>query len=164
MTGSGKTAAFALPVLQLVQETRRREREAKASGGGKGGGPPEWRMSDHDRDPVVGLAGDGVTVSVGAPRWAGARATAGITGGRVSQLDCHSTFEPPFSRRADFQIRWAASILFQVYYEVTVMDKGLGRFGWSTVSANLNLGTDSNGMGFGGTGMKSRGGNFEKYG
>jgi ATP-dependent RNA helicase DDX1 len=51
-----------------------------------------------------------------------------------------------------------------VYYEVTLLDTGLGRFGWSTVAANFNLGTDEQGMGFGGTGMKSQGGRFEPYG
>jgi ATP-dependent RNA helicase DDX1 len=51
-----------------------------------------------------------------------------------------------------------------VYYEVCILDKGIGRFGWSTVAANLTLGTDGYGMGFGGTGMKSHAGSFEKYG
>ena len=50
------------------------------------------------------------------------------------------------------------------YYEVTLVDQGLGRFGWSTVTAHLNLGTDSFGVGYGGTGMKARGGKFDSYG
>lgn len=80
--GSGKTAAFALPVLQLVQETRRKQEEAKAGGGAAA--KVDWRMNDQDKDSVMGIAGDGLTCQVGAPRWAGARATIGITGGKVS--------------------------------------------------------------------------------
>lgn len=45
-----------------------------------------------------------------------------------------------------------------------VDDEGLCRFGWATPRANFNLGTDAFGYGFGGTGMKSHGGKFEKYG
>lgn len=48
--------------------------------------------------------------------------------------------------------------------QATVDDEGLCRFGWATQRANFNLGTDVFGYGFGGTGMKSHGGQFEKYG
>jgi len=70
---------------------------------------------------------------VTAPRWAGARGTAGVKAGAT-------------------------------YYEVTMLDQGLARFGWSTVAANLNLGNDTYGIGYGATGMKSREGKFEAYG
>lgn len=42
--------------------------------------------------------------------------------------------------------------------------EGLCRFGWATQRAKFNLGTDAFGYGFGGTGMKSHAGKFEKYG
>lgn len=48
--------------------------------------------------------------------------------------------------------------------QAKVDDEGLCRFGWATLDAGLNLGTDAFGYGFGGTGMKSHAGKFEKYG
>jgi ATP-dependent RNA helicase DDX1 len=36
-----------------------------------------------------------------------------------------------------------------------VTDEGLCRFGWSTRAASLDLGTDRQGFGYGGTGKKS---------
>jgi ATP-dependent RNA helicase DDX1 len=36
--------------------------------------------------------------------------------------------------------------------------------GWSTARANLNLGTDDQGYGFGGTGKKSHASQFDDYG
>lgn len=43
-------------------------------------------------------------------------------------------------------------------------DEGLCRFGWATQNAGFNLGTDAFSYGFGGTGMKSHAGKFDKYG
>jgi len=50
------------------------------------------------------------------------------------------------------------------YYEATVTDEGLCRVGWSTLKATLDLGTDREGFGFGGTGKKSFGRQFDSYG
>ena len=50
------------------------------------------------------------------------------------------------------------------YYEATVTDEGLCRVGWSTLKATLDLGTDKEGFGFGGTGKKSFGRQFDSYG
>ena len=50
------------------------------------------------------------------------------------------------------------------YYEATVTDEGLCRVGWSTEKATLDLGTDKWGFGFGGTGKKSYGKQFDSYG
>lgn len=50
------------------------------------------------------------------------------------------------------------------YYEGTVTDEGLCRLGWSTAQAKLDLGTDKFGFGFGGTGKKSWGKQFDTYG
>jgi len=50
------------------------------------------------------------------------------------------------------------------YYEATVTDEGLCRVGWSTLKATLDLGTDKEGFGFGGTGKKSFGRQFDTYG
>lgn len=43
-------------------------------------------------------------------------------------------------------------------------DEGLCRVGWSTDKASLDLGTDKFGFGFGGTGKKSFGKQFDSYG
>ena len=43
-------------------------------------------------------------------------------------------------------------------------DEGLCRIGWSTRSADLDLGTDKHGFGFGGTGKKSYARQFDTYG
>ena len=43
-------------------------------------------------------------------------------------------------------------------------DEGLCRVGWSTLKATLDLGTDKEGFGFGGTGKKSFGRQFDTYG
>jgi len=140
-TGSGKTAAFSLPVLQLVMEAKRREAEGKDGPGGAGAArgaandASDWRMSGVDRDPMLDIEADGVTVAVGVPRWVGGRATLGVQG-----QGC------------------------KAYFEATMLDSGIGRVGWSTAAANYNLGTDKYGYGFGGTGMKSQGSKFDPYG
>jgi hypothetical protein len=50
------------------------------------------------------------------------------------------------------------------YFEGTVTDEGLCRLGWSTGKASLDLGTDKFAFGFGGTGKKSWGKQFDSYG
>ena len=43
-------------------------------------------------------------------------------------------------------------------------DEGLCRVGWSTMKSKHDLGTDKEGFGFGGTGKKSFGRQFDTYG
>ena len=43
-------------------------------------------------------------------------------------------------------------------------DEGLCRVGWSTMKAKLDLGTDNQSYGFGGTGKKSYNRQFDMYG
>lgn len=50
------------------------------------------------------------------------------------------------------------------YYEVFFTEPGLARVGWALANANLDLGTDPLGWGFGGTAKKSNSRNFETYG
>src|SRR5690554_4140851 len=50
------------------------------------------------------------------------------------------------------------------YFEATVLDDGLCRLGWSTRQAELNLGMDEHGFGYGGTGKKAWNRNFADYG
>ena len=55
-------------------------------------------------------------------------------------------------------------ILGKYYFEAVVTDEGLCRVGWATLKAKLELGTDKEGFGFGGTGKKSFGRQFDSYG
>ena len=50
------------------------------------------------------------------------------------------------------------------YFEATITSSGICRVGWSTMAAHLELGKDSHGYGYGGTGMKSFNGTFVEYG
>lgn len=60
----------------------------------------------------------------------------------------------------------AASGKGKFYFECTVQGdpKAISRVGWCTQDDSLNLGTSSNGYGFGGTGKKCNGGKFLDYG
>lgn len=66
-TGSGKTGAFALPVLQIVHEAI--VEEAKAAAAGRAppsvtAGAPAVRMSVDDRDPLLAVSADGLVCQV----------------------------------------------------------------------------------------------------
>lgn len=50
------------------------------------------------------------------------------------------------------------------YFLARPQDEGICRFGWSSIQAQLILGTDQRGFGYGGTAMKSYGGKFDPYG
>lgn len=138
-TGSGKTGAFALPLLQTCHEALREQATSKpkmkaiaaARAAAAAAGPAGIGQ---DRDALLQVGAGGLQCSCGAAQaWAGARAGCGVTGG------VH-------------------------YFEVTQLSEGLCRFGWSTLAAKLALGTDKFGFGFGGTGKKSNGGQFSDYG
>ena len=138
-TGSGKTAAFALPVLQVVHETLVEEaasaaRLARQASGGGVLPSAAVALSTADRDPLMAVSPDGLVCQCRSERsWAGVRASVGVTSGR----------------------HW---------FECLVQDDGLVRVGWSSAAAALELGTDSHGFGFGGAGMKSHGNAFTAYG
>lgn len=120
-------------------------------------------MSDRDREPLLDIKDDGVTLITTAPRWVGGRACAGVLRGKVRSS--HHLNKQSKDRRLEL---WCFCTSFiapvKVYYEVEIENDGLARVGWATVAANYNLGTDVHGFGFGGTGMKSRSGKFEAYG
>ncbi|XP_060536122.1 ATP-dependent RNA helicase Ddx1 [Cylas formicarius] len=132
-TGSGKTAAFCLPIIQIVWETIKDIQSGKLAKVASNSSPP-WTMSTHDRDSALAVAPDGLRVqSREQKEWHGVRCTRGVLGGK-----------------------WG--------FEATVTDEGLCRVGWSTLNANLDLGTDRCGYGFGGTGKKSNNRQFDNYG
>lgn len=135
-TGSGKTGAFCLPILQIVWETLRDLEEGKGGGGTAGAASiPAWTLSFFDRGKALAVTPDGLRCqSREFKEWHGCRATTGIRGKG------------------------------KYYFEATVTDEGLCRVGWSTQQANLDLGTCRNGYGFGGTGKKSNNRQFDDYG
>lgn len=138
-TGSGKTGAFCLPILQIVWETLK----DLESGGGKEKGvaaaPTKtsntWELSTSDRTPALAVSADGLVCQAREfKEWHGCRATKGVQNSG------------------------------KYYYEAKITDEGLCRVGWSTLQASLDLGTDKNGFGFGGTGKKSNNKQFDNYG
>jgi len=146
-TGSGKTGAFALPILQIIYEAIRGEADItgskavskkNAAGGGvneqKGGARLNVVMSPGDRDPVFAISPDGLKCQAREMNdWAGGRANIGVFQGKY-------------------------------YFEATVADEGLCRVGWATANSTRNLGTDRLSFGYGGTGKKSHGNQFNDYG
>ncbi|KAH9519168.1 ATP-dependent RNA helicase ddx1 [Bulinus truncatus] len=130
-TGSGKTGAFCLPVLQIVYETLKDIQEGKSSakkaGPSVAGNKAPWKMNVYDRGDAMAISEDGLLCqSRDQKSWYGTRS--------------------------------------KYYFEGTVTDEGLCRVGWSTSKASLDLGTDRFGYGFGGTGKKSHGKQFDDYG
>jgi ATP-dependent RNA helicase DDX1 len=149
-TGSGKTGAFGVPVLQIVHESLRNAAVARVAtrrsgtsrdevsgdGGSTTTTAANVAMSASDRSDAFAVSPDGFRTQARDPRsWAGGRASVGVTSGKH-------------------------------YYEVEVTDDGLVRVGWSARdSARLDaLGTDALSWGYGGTGKKSHGGAFEAFG
>ena len=154
-TGSGKTGAFGMPVLQIVHEalrdaaaTHARGKDTRADGpdggscSGADAGASAVRVSVDDRTSLFAVDnahhslpnGVALVQARSHAQWAGARATVGVVQG------AH-------------------------HYEVVVRDDGLVRCGWSTTAGSLDgLGTDSHGFGFGGTGKKSHAKAFTEYG
>ncbi|CAF0788217.1 unnamed protein product [Adineta steineri] len=141
-TGSGKTGAFCLPILQIVHETLRDIQEGnKGPRAGKqaaatSGAPSAVQLSFHDRSHGLAIDTDGLTCQSRDQRiWNGARSTKGVKGkGRY-------------------------------YFEVTQTEaNGIVRVGWSVPVAQLDLGTDNLGFGYGGTGKKSFAKQFDDYG
>lgn len=135
-TGSGKTGAFCLPILQTVSETLRDIRDGKSKVTITAGpGAITWKMSVFDRNNAMAIAPDGLRCqSREFKEWHGSRGTAGVHG------------------RGKY------------CFEAIICDEGLCRVGWSTQSASLDVGTDRFSFGFGGTGKKSHNRQFDDYG
>lgn len=138
-TGSGKTGAFCLPILQTVWETLNDLKDGKSAKLGSGSATvPEYTMSLYDRNIALAVAPDGLRCQCRQIKdWNGCRGTIGVKAGRAGG---------------------------KFFYEAIVEDEGLCRLGWSTTQAALDLGTCKYGFGFGGTGKKSNSRQFEDYG
>uniref|UniRef100_A0A023GNS0 ATP-dependent RNA helicase n=1 Tax=Amblyomma triste TaxID=251400 RepID=A0A023GNS0_AMBTT len=137
-TGSGKTGAFCLPILQIVWETLKDQEVGRGKKGGGAKASPsskKWAMSFFDRGSALAVSPDGLTTqSRDQSGWHGCRCTKGV------------------------QYRG------KYYYEAKVTDEGLCRVGWATQAASHDLGTDKQSFGYGGTGKKSFGRQFDDYG
>jgi ATP-dependent RNA helicase DDX1 len=148
-TGSGKTGAFGLPILQVCHEVLQQRAAETSKGTDKSAAAAAaaraarsaqlqqqrpLRISTDDREAQLAVDGTGLTCQSRAERqWQGARAERGVRSG------AH-------------------------YFEVTVRDEGLVRVGWSQLAAKLELGTDPFGYGYGGTAKKSNNRQFDSYG
>lgn len=139
-TGSGKTAAFCLPMIQCVHERLRESQSSSSQPQSQSHPPapptaaPDVRISDNDKDNIVSLSTNGLSANSAAEKqWAGARATHGVRGGKS-------------------------------YFEIIVKGAGICRVGVSTMAAHHELGRDAHGIGYGGTGMKSFNNSFEAFG
>ena len=149
-TGSGKTAAFALPILQLCVETKnkstrkmnRPEQSETDPGGGGEANDTIWRMSllDRDRSIAIDPQSYGLRIqSRDSSNWAGCRANQGIRRNNNYQALC-------------------------LAFGVKVLDEGgIVRVGWATVDASLQLGTDGQGWGYGSTGKRVHKGEYLSY-
>uniref|UniRef100_A0A146LC82 ATP-dependent RNA helicase n=2 Tax=Lygus hesperus TaxID=30085 RepID=A0A146LC82_LYGHE len=135
-TGSGKTGAFCLPILQIVWETLKDMESGKGNSTEQGTKlSTAWELSKNDRTPAMAISTDGLTCQAREFKdWHGVRGSKGV---------CNSG---------------------KYYYEAKITDEGLCRVGWSTGQAALDLGTDKFGFGFGGTGKKSNSKQFDEYG
>lgn len=136
-TGSGKTGAFCLPVIQIVWETLNGSKSNKQNDVPikTSNVSDPWALSVWDRSSAIAITPDGKKCqSRDQKAWHGCRATKGVKGSG------------------------------KYYFEATITDEGLCRVGWSTLGAVLDLGTDKFGFGFGGTGKKSNNKQFDSYG
>ncbi|KAF5394386.1 ATP-dependent RNA helicase DDX1 [Paragonimus heterotremus] len=133
-TGSGKTGAFCLPVLQIVYETLKDLQTNKHASL-----PLKaiiiFKLNAYDRTEAMAIDANGLLCQSRDPGgWHGARATLGVkNAGRY-------------------------------YYEAAITDEGLCRVGWSTLRAAHDVGTDAESFGFGGTGKMSHRRQFDSYG
>lgn len=135
-TGSGKTGAFCLPILQIVWETLKDMESGKAGNTTKEvAHSTHWGLSLFDRGHALAVTPDSLRCqSREQKEWHGCRANKGIQGDG------------------------------KYFFEAIPTDEGLCRVGWSTSQASLDLGTDKFGYGFGGTGKKSNAKQFDNYG
>jgi ATP-dependent RNA helicase DDX1 len=138
-TGTGKTGAFCLPVLQIVYETLKDIQEYKGlkntNQDSNSNKQIDFTMSLYDRTDAMAIDSEGfLCQSRDENRWHGCRCNKGVINKG------------------------------KYYYEVTITDEGLCRVGFSTQDAVLELGLDQLGFGYGGTGKKSNRKQFDNYG
>lgn len=85
-TGSGKTGAFCLPILQIVWETLRDLADGKGKKGAMSAAVPPWTMSFFDRGNALAVTPDGLRCqSREFKEWHGCRSTTGVKGNFSTQ-------------------------------------------------------------------------------
>uniref|UniRef100_A0A8C1LEC0 ATP-dependent RNA helicase n=1 Tax=Cyprinus carpio TaxID=7962 RepID=A0A8C1LEC0_CYPCA len=86
-TGSGKTGAFSIPVIQIVYETLKDQQEGKKGRSAvKTGGAVfnKWQMNPYDRSPAFAIGPDGLCCqSREFKEWHGCRSTKAVTKGKI---------------------------------------------------------------------------------
>lgn len=89
-TGTGKTGAFGIPILQLIHEHLTHQSADPEDALQGSPAAPVWRMSTEDRAARLNIDATGlICAAIGAASWEGGRATCGVTGGRVSfEVEC----------------------------------------------------------------------------
>lgn len=83
-TGSGKTAAFSLPLLQIVQEDLRGRLSGSARSAARQSGrksESSCRISRIEKDGQMVVSVDGLSCQCEESKWAGARGEVGVRGG-----------------------------------------------------------------------------------
>jgi ATP-dependent RNA helicase DDX1 len=169
-TGSGKTAAFALPVIQGVyerlkvvydkqqqqqQQQQQREQQTRPSmttdnkKRKMSGTPPlatattaaavVIQLNADDRDVDLSITNSGLSCAHTAPAGQSPAQWVGV--------------------RATHGVRCGLG-----YFEVLVRGHGNCRVGWSTLAAQLEVGRDAQGFGYGAKGFKSFNGHYDPYG
>lgn len=137
-TGSGKTGAFCIPIVQIVYETRRTNLTtafltmSTNVPSDNNNQPPTLSRVDRGRSVAVDTV-QNIAQCRHPVIWDGVRATHAVASGK-----------------------W--------YFVASMRDEGISRVGWSSCHASLILGTDRRGFGYGGTAMKSHDGKFDSYG
>lgn len=142
-TGTGKTGAFCVPIVQVVYEQILESKNHPNKKPKKDDKPrdnnPRMHLCIHDRDADLMLSSDLLTAQSKSGQWQGCRSNKGIK--RSKQANN-----------------------LRVYYEVYFSDQGLARVGWSFANGHLELGTDRDSWGYGGTGKKSNDRKFTDFG
>ncbi|XP_066153247.1 ATP-dependent RNA helicase Ddx1 [Euwallacea fornicatus] len=114
-TGSGKTAAFCLPIIQIVWETLK-DIKSKKSGKTTAVVSPGWSMSTYDRGSALAVAPDGLRVqSREFKEWHGNRCTQGVIGGKWG-------FEATVTDEGLCRVGWSTL--------GASLDLGTDKFGW----------------------------------
>eukprot|EP01036_Dinobryon_divergens_P027134 gene27134-35856_t len=144
-TGSGKTAAFALPLIQLIHERLKfLQEETVADKSPSSIAVVSINAQDKDSSFEFSPSEQGFSCKIKAEdpaiasssSWFGARATHGVNSGS-HYFEC----------RVD-----------------SLSPQPTCRVGWSTIASHLELGKDEHGFGYGGKGFLSTAGNFVKFG